>query len=203
MNADIDEMQAIASKIITSMPDVCGKEGKSSNILDDFPSLLPDIYRCPTSLQAITGHKTSFGFHPHMPVLFQQVLLMVYISGFGITAGAHRLWSHRAYKAKWPLRLLLVFLFTITGQRATFSVRTIDQVVTKRNELAYAKASAHLLKYKICRHLGTRPLMKDRTGVSDCTAAIIAKAVLEDIGILSKPQSTQQDIAHGRQQCHK
>ncbi|XP_046406704.1 acyl-CoA Delta-9 desaturase-like [Ischnura elegans] len=42
---------------------------------------------------------------------------VLYASGFGITAGAHRLWSHRAYKAKWPLRLLLVFLFTITGQR--------------------------------------------------------------------------------------
>ncbi|PSN55599.1 hypothetical protein C0J52_04049 [Blattella germanica] len=41
---------------------------------------------------------------------------MIYTSGFGITAGAHRLWSHRAYKAKWPLRLLLVILFTIAGQ---------------------------------------------------------------------------------------
>ncbi|ENN73778.1 hypothetical protein HUJ04_010980 [Dendroctonus ponderosae] len=43
--------------------------------------------------------------------------LTVIASGFGITAGAHRLWSHRAYKAKWPLRMLLVFLFTIAGQR--------------------------------------------------------------------------------------
>lgn len=25
-------------------------------------------------------------------------------SSLGITAGAHRLWSHRSYKAKWPLR---------------------------------------------------------------------------------------------------
>ena len=25
-------------------------------------------------------------------------------SSFGITAGAHRLWSHRSYKARWPLR---------------------------------------------------------------------------------------------------
>lgn len=48
------------------------------------------------------------------------VLFIVYSSGIGITAGAHRLWSHRAYKAKWPLRLLLVFLFTITGQRHVF-----------------------------------------------------------------------------------
>lgn len=42
--------------------------------------------------------------------------MTIYTSGFGITAGVHRLWSHKAYKAKWPLRLLLVFLFTITGQ---------------------------------------------------------------------------------------
>jgi len=45
------------------------------------------------------------------------VFVLVYTSGYGITAGVHRLWSHRAYKAKWPLRVLLAFLFTITGQR--------------------------------------------------------------------------------------
>lgn len=47
---------------------------------------------------------------------FFSALIVAYSSGFGITAGAHRLWSHRAYKAKWPLRLLLVILFTISGQ---------------------------------------------------------------------------------------
>ncbi|XP_060523606.1 acyl-CoA Delta-9 desaturase [Cylas formicarius] len=47
--------------------------------------------------------------------------LSIYISGFGITAGAHRLWSHRAYKAKWPLRLILVILFTVTGQRHVYA----------------------------------------------------------------------------------
>jgi len=45
----------------------------------------------------------------------------VYTSGFGITAGVHRLWSHRSYKAKWPLRLLLCVLFTITGQRDIYT----------------------------------------------------------------------------------
>ncbi|XP_074605761.1 acyl-CoA Delta-9 desaturase-like [Brevipalpus obovatus] len=33
--------------------------------------------------------------------------LMYIMSGLGITAGAHRLWSHRSYKAKWPLRVIL------------------------------------------------------------------------------------------------
>ena len=28
----------------------------------------------------------------------------------GITAGAHRLWAHRTYKAKTPLRILLAMM---------------------------------------------------------------------------------------------
>ncbi|XP_052132356.1 acyl-CoA Delta-9 desaturase [Frankliniella occidentalis] len=43
--------------------------------------------------------------------------LVIYTSAFGITAGVHRLWSHRAYKASWQLRLILMLLFTVTGQR--------------------------------------------------------------------------------------
>lgn len=44
-------------------------------------------------------------------------LLTIWFSGFGITAGAHRLWSHKSYKAKWPLKLILTVLFTVSGQR--------------------------------------------------------------------------------------
>lgn len=36
--------------------------------------------------------------------------------GMGITAGVHRLWSHKAYKAKLPLRALLAILYVSTGQ---------------------------------------------------------------------------------------
>ena len=38
------------------------------------------------------------------------------LSGIGVTAGAHRLWSHRSYKAKFPLRILLAFLQTLSFQ---------------------------------------------------------------------------------------
>ncbi|CAG2168508.1 unnamed protein product [Oppiella nova] len=38
------------------------------------------------------------------------------LSSFGILAGAHRLWSHRSYKAKWQLRLLLAVLQTLALQ---------------------------------------------------------------------------------------
>ncbi|XP_023935434.2 acyl-CoA Delta-9 desaturase-like [Bicyclus anynana] len=37
-------------------------------------------------------------------------------SGLGITAGAHRLWCHKAYKAKLPLRIILVVFNTIAFQ---------------------------------------------------------------------------------------
>lgn len=36
--------------------------------------------------------------------------------GFGITGGVHRLWSHKAYKAKLPLRIILMLLYITSGQ---------------------------------------------------------------------------------------
>lgn len=36
--------------------------------------------------------------------------------GLGITAGAHRLWAHRTYKAKMPLRILLALFQTLAVQ---------------------------------------------------------------------------------------
>jgi stearoyl-CoA desaturase (delta-9 desaturase) len=42
---------------------------------------------------------------------------MMYIMGaLGITAGAHRLWAHRSYKAKLPLRILLAFFNSMAFQ---------------------------------------------------------------------------------------
>lgn len=43
----------------------------------------------------------------------------LFSSSLGITAGAHRLWSHRSYKARWPLRYnqeyyrLIIFMLII------------------------------------------------------------------------------------------
>lgn len=38
------------------------------------------------------------------------------MGGLGITAGAHRLWAHRSYKARFPLRVLLAFFNTVAFQ---------------------------------------------------------------------------------------
>jgi len=42
--------------------------------------------------------------------------ILYLMGGLGITAGAHRLWAHRSYKARLPLRALLVFFNTLAFQ---------------------------------------------------------------------------------------
>lgn len=48
--------------------------------------------------------------------VFFSAFLLYQASGLGITAGAHRLWAHRAYKAKWPLRVILIIFNTMAFQ---------------------------------------------------------------------------------------
>lgn len=43
-----------------------------------------------------------------------------FVSALGITAGAHRLWSHRSYKANLPLRVLLVCLGSMAYENSIF-----------------------------------------------------------------------------------
>lgn len=53
---------------------------------------------------------------------FCLAILMYQVASIGITGGAHRLWSHRSYKAKWPLRLILIIFNTIAFQVLLFNV---------------------------------------------------------------------------------
>lgn len=43
-------------------------------------------------------------------------LVYLFCSGLSVTAGSHRLWSHRSYKAKLPLRILLMVFNCMAGQ---------------------------------------------------------------------------------------
>ncbi len=44
------------------------------------------------------------------------VCCAIQLSTFGVTAGAHRLWSHRTYKATLPVKIFLMFCFCISMQ---------------------------------------------------------------------------------------
>ncbi|KAL0279665.1 UNVERIFIED_CONTAM: hypothetical protein PYX00_001170 [Menopon gallinae] len=56
----------------------------------------------------------------------RNIPLMIYsvgvalILGQGVTAGAHRLFSHKAYKAKFPLKFALLAAHTMAGQNSMF-----------------------------------------------------------------------------------
>ncbi|XP_050685261.1 acyl-CoA Delta-9 desaturase-like isoform X1 [Leptidea sinapis] len=54
----------------------------------------------------------------------KQTLILEIIFGqmaaFGITAGAHRLWTHRSYKVKTPLKILLLIFYATAGQNKLY-----------------------------------------------------------------------------------
>lgn len=43
-------------------------------------------------------------------------IVLYQMAGLGITAGAHRLWAHRSYKANFPLRVILMIFNTLAFQ---------------------------------------------------------------------------------------
>ncbi|XP_061396388.1 acyl-CoA Delta-9 desaturase [Musca vetustissima] len=46
--------------------------------------------------------------------------ICLFLGGMGITAGVHRLWSHRAYKAKLPLRIFLMLCQSLAFQNSIY-----------------------------------------------------------------------------------
>lgn len=48
------------------------------------------------------------------------VFIFYQICGLGVTAGLHRLWSHKSYKAKLPTRILLMILSSASNQGSIY-----------------------------------------------------------------------------------
>ncbi|QIH04884.1 hypothetical protein [Dasineura jujubifolia toursvirus 2a] len=48
------------------------------------------------------------------------ILFVGDLGGFGVTAGVHRLWCHRAYKAHYLFRTFLALCFSIAGQNTIY-----------------------------------------------------------------------------------
>jgi len=56
------------------------------------------------------------------------------ISGLGITAGVHRLWSHRSYDAHWSYRCLLMLFNSVANQGSIFHWARDHRVHHKHSE---------------------------------------------------------------------
>lgn len=47
---------------------------------------------------------------------FLWAIIVALLAAVGVTGGAHRLWAHRSYKAKWPMRVILMIFQTMAFQ---------------------------------------------------------------------------------------
>lgn len=97
--------------------------------------------------------------------------------GLGVTAGVHRLWCHRSYQAKWPLRL-----FLIIGQSITYETSVHDWTQGHRLHHKYTDTDAdpHNVNRGFCfSHIGW--VFKREHPLCDLKAkGIDCKDVLED-----------------------
>jgi len=48
-------------------------------------------------------------------MIFVADVVYGHFGALGVTAGAHRYWTHKAYRAKLPLRIILAGFYLITG----------------------------------------------------------------------------------------
>ncbi|EGC39055.1 hypothetical protein DICPUDRAFT_52931 [Dictyostelium purpureum] len=69
-----------------------------------------------TPVLAIYGILTT----PYVTKTYITAFIAYYIAGMGITAGYHRLFSHRSYKAKLPVRIILMLMGTSTFEGSVF-----------------------------------------------------------------------------------
>ncbi|XP_077295407.1 acyl-CoA Delta-9 desaturase-like [Arctopsyche grandis] len=69
--------------------------------------------------------------------MWRTVLYSIFLAvfgGIGVTAGAHRLWTHRCYKAKLPLRILLIIMNTISMENDVITWTVDHRVHHKYSE---------------------------------------------------------------------
>jgi len=80
-------------------------------------------------------------FLPHLSWKSWLFLYLSYLyAGLGITAGAHRLWAHKSYKARAPLRLFLTVANCMAGENSIYTWTRDHRVHHKTSE---TKADPH------------------------------------------------------------
>ncbi|CAG2167698.1 unnamed protein product [Oppiella nova] len=76
------------------------------------------VYYLALHIMALYGFYLCFTDASWYTVLF--AIFLYNASIFGITAGVHRLWAHRTYKANLPFRIILITLETIAYQNSVY-----------------------------------------------------------------------------------
>ena len=69
--------------------------------------------------------------------------MIAVLGAMGVTAGAHRLWAHKAYKAKWQFRLILA-----TFQAMAFQVNIIIIMALIPGNVPVRKGEWEISRYR-------------------------------------------------------
>ena len=118
-----------------------------------------------------------FGFLRSTWMQFAQAVIMYQICGWGVTAGMHRLWSHRSYKAKLPTRFVLMILASITNQGSIYHWCRDHRIHHKFSD---TEADPHdINRGFFYAHIGWLLLKKDQP-VKDAGKQLNCNDLLED-----------------------
>eukprot|EP00587_Corethron_hystrix_P007979 CAMPEP_0113326862 /NCGR_PEP_ID=MMETSP0010_2-20120614/18844_1 /TAXON_ID=216773 ORGANISM="Corethron hystrix, Strain 308" /NCGR_SAMPLE_ID=MMETSP0010_2 /ASSEMBLY_ACC=CAM_ASM_000155 /LENGTH=332 /DNA_ID=CAMNT_0000187415 /DNA_START=180 /DNA_END=1178 /DNA_ORIENTATION=- /assembly_acc=CAM_ASM_000155 len=101
----------------------------SFDMFKAVPSLVREHYRngainWPMGIYVTLVHIAAAIGISRVTVVSKETLMWAFIlwpiSGFGITVGVHRLWSHRSYEAAFPVRLILMLANSIANQGSIY-----------------------------------------------------------------------------------
>ena len=109
------------SETVTQIEPVNSAEKKSSESTQKRPA--PQIVWKNVYFMAVLHLLALYGIYllpGANPRTWLWTWLCHFLGGLGVTCGVHRLWSHRSYKATWPLRLALMFMNCVAGQNDIF-----------------------------------------------------------------------------------
>ncbi|GIX73960.1 stearoyl-CoA desaturase 5 [Caerostris extrusa] len=144
--SNLESTEKSAASILQTIPDECDKveDDKDSPVSNETQSPQPEskdimqvvwrnvILFAYLHLASIYGVYLMFTSAMWQTNVF--TIIMYLVSGMGVTAGAHRLWSHRSYKARLPLRIFLAFIFTIAFENDIFEWARDHRVHHKYSE---------------------------------------------------------------------
>jgi len=114
-------------------------------MFSDIPSLITyhwkqQSYNFPMIIYISFAHYLAIKGLFHIADCTKETLFFAFmlwpISGFGITVGAHRLWSHRSYEASFPVRLILMLANSIANQGSIYHWARDHRVHHKHSETA-------------------------------------------------------------------
>lgn len=101
----------------------------SMRMIRDLPSVITNHYKkgeinWPMSIYICLAHAAAFIGMRRVIDCSAETLIFTFvlwpISGFGITVGVHRLWSHRSYEASFAFRMVLMLCNSIANQGSIF-----------------------------------------------------------------------------------